>query len=119
MQLANFTTPSHVTRDWASGTSKPVFYCYRFHISKLMCKIILLFSFTFRFHVAVTSYSPLNHKTKNLHYSYFSSNVISEVHHNAQQEGLRDRGGPLGDVLYVLGRQVRQGGEEGARGDLL
>ena len=64
MQLANFTTPSHVTRDWASGTSKPVFYCYRFHISKLMCKIILLFSFTFRFHVAVTSYSPLNHKTK-------------------------------------------------------
>ena len=45
--------------------------------------------------------------------------IISEVYHNAQQEGLRDRGGALWDVLHVLGRQVRPGGTQGARGDLL
>ena len=32
---------------------------------------------------------------------------------HAEQEGLRNRGGPLGDVLHVLGRQVRPGGPQG------
>ena len=45
--------------------------------------------------------------------------MFSEGERDAKQEGLCDWGGPLRDVLHVLGRQVRQGGPQGARGDLL